>query len=149
MSYLPPEAQEGERYGTNFDVGTQIMRQLTSAACMVPNLHQVQLRLEAALIKPIDLIAEIVNEECPEEQWDTNIDLIKFQALRELAGIIAKRKRAGENSQNLKQLCDSINDLQELLKESQKELELVQQELSNTMRRHALLWRISTSGRIR
>ena len=53
------------------------MKQLTSPSSPDADLRQVQLRLQESLIKPIDVIAQIVSEQGTDE-WDLKISRISF-----------------------------------------------------------------------
>ena len=82
---------------------------------------KIKNRLDLLLINPIEFIKDIVNENIDSGLWDEKAKNIMFRPLRELAEVVIKRKRTGENSVEFKKLKTNLKKLEEEKFKNEKE----------------------------
>ena len=95
---------------------------------------KIKNRLDLLLINPIEFIKDIVNENIDSGLWDEKAKNIMFRPLRELAEVVIKRKRTGENSVEFKKLKTNLKKLEEEKFKNEKEFLEIDQVIKDQLK---------------
>ncbi|KAH0795473.1 hypothetical protein GPJ56_000686 [Histomonas meleagridis] len=119
-----PPSQDEER----FQRGMKLMEENLPGESM--QYSKIQGRLDSLLLRPISIISDIATEKSDPNAWNAHINSIDFKPLRELAELIANRKRSGENSKHIQNLTKENEILKEKIDLYEKENQRLQKKLS-------------------